>query len=777
MHTVSFFSFKGGVGRTNLLLNVAYGLAREGAFVVVADWDLQAPGLTRMERLAQPKPENAEEVCYPEGPDIRRGVLDFLDAILQKDAPIPDPKTMAAPTRLGQEVRAESTPQAPTGDVWFVPAGRFRPDDEDQRYHKQLLRVQNHNLAGWKYLFEETGEIGDPVEVLRFFRSRIEEVEHPELGRKPEYLLLDARTGMTEIGDLMTAERFADRMVVVTGLNDQNLSGLEAVVRDLQSHVEPGDLLRHLTLVVSPVPEGEEELKRERLERLVALIDRLARDLGHGEKELMPELHQIPYHPRIALTEDPMLQRFPTSGPARAALGVTREVQRKRWAVETKGPQQRDEIQHIEIDRHPWTRLPVWNWPEPPVNVVNFLPGATDAFMNDLSRSITTSKQAKITMLKNLAEDQESVRNLQQWAVLLRKERRDLHDTRREHWVKLLVQGVRNLLEWLEIWCLRRSTKEEDVLASLLTGRLNTHLGGWAKHPEFWNSLAFFLLQKDRWTEAERACKAAIDCEASTSRSSGLRHNLGHLRAHLGRYEEAEAAYREAIDLDPTDPYPWNGLGNLFAEHLDRHEKAEAAYRKSIRFDSKLALPWHNLGRLKSLQRQYEEAERAYKKAIELDPRDADSWSGLATVQSRQGRDQDARESYSRAIDIDPANSSLILGDAELALVEGDLSRAEERLKHVDQQGKKRRVLSMLKLAFALAKEVTKDVRAVHRELSLLTASLDIPSAWHYADLAPFIDRLPDASARLLREWIRAVKHEDGADPEAALTAYLESDS
>ena len=46
MHTVSFFSFKGGVGRTNLMLNVAYGLATRGDFVVIADLDLHAPGFS-----------------------------------------------------------------------------------------------------------------------------------------------------------------------------------------------------------------------------------------------------------------------------------------------------------------------------------------------------------------------------------------------------------------------------------------------------------------------------------------------------------------------------------------------------------------------------------------------------------------------------------------------------------------------------------------------------------------------------------------------------------
>src|SRR4051794_9166817 len=44
---VTFYSFKGGTGRTMALANVAWILAASGKRVLVADWDLEAPGLHR----------------------------------------------------------------------------------------------------------------------------------------------------------------------------------------------------------------------------------------------------------------------------------------------------------------------------------------------------------------------------------------------------------------------------------------------------------------------------------------------------------------------------------------------------------------------------------------------------------------------------------------------------------------------------------------------------------------------------------------------------------
>jgi len=44
---VTFYSWKGGVGRTLAVANTAVQLARSGRSVLMIDWDLEAPGLDR----------------------------------------------------------------------------------------------------------------------------------------------------------------------------------------------------------------------------------------------------------------------------------------------------------------------------------------------------------------------------------------------------------------------------------------------------------------------------------------------------------------------------------------------------------------------------------------------------------------------------------------------------------------------------------------------------------------------------------------------------------
>src|ERR1039458_5982334 len=62
----TFYSFKGGVGRSMALMNVAYTLAGWGRHVLVVDVDLEAPGLSgflnRSEELAEPEAAHPKDI-------------------------------------------------------------------------------------------------------------------------------------------------------------------------------------------------------------------------------------------------------------------------------------------------------------------------------------------------------------------------------------------------------------------------------------------------------------------------------------------------------------------------------------------------------------------------------------------------------------------------------------------------------------------------------------------------------------------------------------------
>ncbi|MDB6139536.1 MAG: hypothetical protein JWO94_2608, partial [Verrucomicrobiaceae bacterium] len=114
------------------------------------------------------------------------------------------------------------------------------------------------------------------------------------------------------------------------------------------------------------------------------------------------------------------------------------------------------------------------------------------------------------------------------------------------------------------------------------------------------------------------------------------------LRHDPARLSEAEAAYRQAIALNPKDASPWNNLGNLLSDDPARVSEAETAYRRAIELDPKYANPWNNLGNLLSDDpARTAEAEAAYRHAIALDSKDAYPRSGLAWLMQLMGRIND----------------------------------------------------------------------------------------------------------------------------------------
>ena len=101
-------------------------------------------------------------------------------------------------------------------------------------------------------------------------------------------------------------------------------------------------------------------------------------------------------------------------------------------------------------------------------------------------------------------------------------------------------------------------------------------------------------------------------------------NNLGNLlQYHLDRYEEAESAYRRAIDLDPSYAWPWIGLGNLYCDALHRFQDADDAFTKAM--DSEATRISALLNRI-FLQRDFLGDPEAARRLMESVPDDHSAW-------------------------------------------------------------------------------------------------------------------------------------------------------
>ena len=154
---------------------------------------------------------------------------------------------------------------------------------------------------------------------------------------------------------------------------------------------------------------------------------------------------------------------------------------------------------------------------------------------------------------------------------------------------------------------------------------------------------------EDKKTKAIMLFKKAINLDASFSFPW---NRLGNVYADQQEYDQAIKAYNKAIELDENFVHPWNGLGIVYRQQ-EKYDQAIKAYKKAIELDKNLAYPWNGLGNMYYDQKKYEQAIKAFNKAIELDKNLAASWHGLGNVYYSQQEYAQAIEAYKKAIELD----------------------------------------------------------------------------------------------------------------------------
>ena len=133
---------------------------------------------------------------------------------------------------------------------------------------------------------------------------------------------------------------------------------------------------------------------------------------------------------------------------------------------------------------------------------------------------------------------------------------------------------------------------------------------------------------------------------------------LGAVYAARERWEEAEAAYRSAVDLDPKDPSSQIALSSILArpvaseDLLDRYDRSEKAARAATQLAPRNSAAFVQLGAALELKGLVgPETENAYRRAIELDPSSAAGYAHLARLLRIRGRTQEADAEYQKAIE------------------------------------------------------------------------------------------------------------------------------
>jgi len=215
MYIVTFYSFKGGVGRTLALANIGLELARTGRRVLLVDFDLEAPGVDTFERLK----------LGEAGPGLVDYICDYM-------------RTKSSPDVRGYVHEAVSEGQE-GGRIWIMPSGK-----RTQKYSDRL------NSIDWQRLYDEY----DGYLMFEDLKLQWQECF------KPDYVLIDSRTGHTDIAGVCTRQ-LPDAVVILFFPNEQNLVGLKTVVSSIRCEDDSfkGNKRTQLHFVMSNVPDLDDE--------------------------------------------------------------------------------------------------------------------------------------------------------------------------------------------------------------------------------------------------------------------------------------------------------------------------------------------------------------------------------------------------------------------------------------------------------------------------------------------------------------------------------------
>ncbi|MGS0892691.1 tetratricopeptide repeat protein [Burkholderia stagnalis] len=168
--------------------------------------------------------------------------------------------------------------------------------------------------------------------------------------------------------------------------------------------------------------------------------------------------------------------------------------------------------------------------------------------------------------------------------------------------------------------------------------------------PDFdpaYEGLGALLMSQARLPEAEALCRQQI--EFVRPLRAPHHHRFGKVLEALGRLDDAEHAFGQALLIEPRHADALNDLGNVL-RRLGRQAEAELAYRLAIAVRADHAHAHANLGAILVDMQRLPEAETASRQAIALCPDHPEAHYNLGVALQNLDRLSEAEAAYRDAI-------------------------------------------------------------------------------------------------------------------------------
>jgi cellulose biosynthesis protein BcsQ len=218
---ITFYSYKGGVGRSMSLVNIACLMAKQKKKVLLIDWDLEAPGLhTFFGKAIKNK-------------DL--GLVDFITDVIKfieiKNNDVEEKYEQFLTDHLHKYIQKDLNIENSGLQIDIIKSGKF-----DNNYTKKL------NEINWMNFYKDS-----PA----FFRTFAQFLE-----KKYDYILIDSRTGLADTSGVCTM-LMPQILIPVFVLNNQNIDGVIEVIKQSVNYRFDSNDYRNITVL--PLPSRIDE--------------------------------------------------------------------------------------------------------------------------------------------------------------------------------------------------------------------------------------------------------------------------------------------------------------------------------------------------------------------------------------------------------------------------------------------------------------------------------------------------------------------------------------
>ena len=683
---ITFYSYKGGTGRSMALAHVAWILACAGKRVLAVDWDLEAPGLHRYFYPFLPDPE----LSSSDG--IIDLVVDFRDEAFTSSKSPADKEWFLPYANILRYAASLNYKFPGKGTLDFVAAGRQGPE-----YSVHV------NTFDWQRFYED---LGGGVFLNAVRNSMLEEYE---------YILIDSRTGVSDTSGICTVQ-MPDDLVVCFTLNNQSIEGasrISKVIADRRAAAhakESESKAKHPPagkFRIFPVPMRVEEAERDKLdlrrefsrERFGPYLDHLDLERRrtywdnteifykpwYAYEEVLATFGDKPGSPTTLLASMERLCGYLTGGEVDKAIPVDETERQSILAAYRK---RSIDATRSELDAKAealWNRL----GPELQtasrrllsrlVRVPNPDIGGPLASTPFPAKELNTADRqaAIIWMDANLLDEARpggeagfALRDLElmtawnrardwiatDWEFLLwrQKLRADL-----DEWMKegkdagALLRG--GPLQTAQGWLVRRGdelSKEELEYIAVSAKRPGWDASNWLTVAAILAVLVWLGIDWLQRRNTERHDKLMAESVRVTYRADSL--------AQLGENPAALALYDSALNLVPEQAAVIARRATL----LDATGDTAAAIRDfdaAIAIDSNAAPAWFGRARIRFRTGDSLLALRDVDRALSLDSGNVEAYLLRGRIQTLMQKWPDAIATFTRGIEKDPANVELLL--------------------------------------------------------------------------------------------------------------------